>query len=424
VSHLDVFSTILDYVGASELDESDGTSLRPMIENHVINVDRDQDVAFGEWDFRMPTSPGSDTLTRELDNRPTNLVRKGPYKLMIHKSSASEELDMMFDLSKDPFELNNLVGKKGMTADDQTVSKAEHMRCLLLEWMIRLDGDGENRYFSDPANNYFEGDGDIVEVGRRQSWRQIGFWVSDTVLKFGRVALDDDNRYVRHEWIYMGTRMEETISVTSISVMGSDASYFEVDRDFARIDFGDCIPIRVSLTSQFVISSNDNEQVDAYLVISAEGRATKFVRLQIGSSGRDDDDGDESESRPIIRPPPSDVTPRTDPPLAQSQAPQPQVSFTSVPTMKPIGEQEQASAAASSSGSTRDDLVLVCHMCPSTLCLQRPNDIYPMEGIKIKCQDIELGGKHLLTPIPIESCESLQNEMSSGVCGGCGTQGC
>mmetsp|Transcript_3482 Transcript_3482/g.8276 ORF Transcript_3482/g.8276 Transcript_3482/m.8276 type:complete len:1163 (-) Transcript_3482:200-3688(-) len=372
VSNLDIFATILDYINATELDGSDGTSLRPMIENRVINEERDQDVAFGEWDFRMPTNPGSDTLSRRIDDRPTNLVRKGSYKLMLHKSSTSDEFDMMFDLSSDPFEMNNLIGMNGMTANDETVSKAEHMRCLLLEWMKRLDG--ADRYFSDPGNNYFEGDGDITEIWRRQSWNEIGFWVSDTVIPFGRMAYDG-TQYVRHEWIYMGTRMPGLVSVTSITIMGSDAAFFQVDRDSANIEFGDCIPIRVTFTSQEDVPSDRN--LDAYLVISAEGSETKYVQLH----------GGESSTRPDA------LQSRTSPP------------------QKP--------------DLVEDGSVSVCHVCPESQCLQRPYDIYPVDGMTITCNDIEVGGKHLLTPISVESCTSLQTQMSSGtVCGGCGSDGC
>lgn len=82
---------------------------------------------------------------------------------------------MMFDLEADPYEINNLLGSKGMTADYNTLSKAEHLRCELLDWMHRMDGNVG--YYSDPAANYGEGDGDIQEVTRRQKWRALTrFW--------------------------------------------------------------------------------------------------------------------------------------------------------------------------------------------------------------------------------------------------------
>ena len=65
----------------------------------------------------------------------------------------------MFDLDDDPYELNNLVGLNGMTAANSTIIQAEHMRCLLLDWMTRLDGSVG--YCSDPAANYGQGNGDV-----------------------------------------------------------------------------------------------------------------------------------------------------------------------------------------------------------------------------------------------------------------------
>jgi hypothetical protein len=94
--------------------------------------------------------------------RSTLMIRKGPYKLMLHKMASSHRLDMLINLTADPYELNNLVGEKGMTGDDDILSKAEHLRCLLLESMRRMDGNVG--YYSDPTGNFGEGDSDITEV--------------------------------------------------------------------------------------------------------------------------------------------------------------------------------------------------------------------------------------------------------------------
>jgi hypothetical protein len=92
---------------------------------------------------------------------------------MMQKLAASQQLDMMFDLDADPYELSNLVGLNGITASNSTIIQAEHMRCLLLNWMTRLDGSVG--YYSDPAANYGQGNGDISEIRDRQSWNAIGF---------------------------------------------------------------------------------------------------------------------------------------------------------------------------------------------------------------------------------------------------------
>jgi hypothetical protein len=137
---------------------------------------------------------------------------------MMQKLAESQKHDMMFDLSTDPFELSNLLGINGMTAANHTIIHAEHLRCLLLDWMTRLDGTVG--YYSDPAANYGQGNGDISEIRERQSWKTIGFWTSasDTMtLEMAKVSWTGDT-YVRHEWLYMGTGIPgQTIKVSSMS---------------------------------------------------------------------------------------------------------------------------------------------------------------------------------------------------------------
>mmetsp|Transcript_17895 Transcript_17895/g.31335 ORF Transcript_17895/g.31335 Transcript_17895/m.31335 type:complete len:416 (+) Transcript_17895:2022-3269(+) len=252
-------------------------SLRRFIEARPTNVDFDEDVVFAEWDFRKPPSgfgykqldANSEMedvgLDREIDDRPAFLIRKGNKKLMMQKLAESTEMDMMFDLEKDPFELNNLLGVNAMIASDATIVQAEHMRCLLLDWMTRLDG--EKRYYSNPAANYGQGQGDITEIRNRQQWKSIGFWTcaSDTnTLEMGRVAWTG-NEFVRHEWLYLGTRLEETIVVSSISLTGADAGLFSVNES-PPIQFHQnaCVKIRVSFASPLSLSTTP---VDASLVL-------------------------------------------------------------------------------------------------------------------------------------------------------------
>jgi hypothetical protein len=185
---------------------------------------------------------------------------------MMQKLAASERLDMFFDLSQDPYELSNLLGNNGMTAANATIIQAEHMRCLLLDWMTRLDGSVG--YYSDPAANYGQGNGDISEIRERQSWKTIGFWTSasDTgVLELGKVAWNSD-AYVRHEWLYMGTRISgQSIRVTSMSITGQHAGLVTID-ETVPIEFAyqDCVAIRVTFSSSSSLSSTP---IDATLSI-------------------------------------------------------------------------------------------------------------------------------------------------------------
>jgi hypothetical protein len=267
VSHLDVFSTILDYASASDIDKSDGRSLRPFIEGREYNIDFDEDVVFSEWDFRIPLIENQSKLDRKIDDRPCLLVRKGNYKLMMQKIASTNNLDMMFDLEQDPYEMNNLLGRNGMSANDVHIQKAEHMRCLLLDWMQRMDGP--IGYFSDPAANFGEGAGDVMEIRNRQKWKETGFWTSENSLAFGRIAIDDQGNYVRREYLYLGTRKDETIDVSSITIVGADAAYFSVNRNRLELHQNDCqnIMVKFSATQE---NWKGKTSVDASLVIIRE----------------------------------------------------------------------------------------------------------------------------------------------------------
>jgi arylsulfatase A-like enzyme len=64
VGQIDLFATIMDYLGASDLDESDGSSLRRYIEGTSTNDKFDERIVVAEYDTRHPLS--SDTLSGKL----------------------------------------------------------------------------------------------------------------------------------------------------------------------------------------------------------------------------------------------------------------------------------------------------------------------------------------------------------------------
>jgi arylsulfatase A-like enzyme len=101
VSHMDVTSTVLDYLGYSHLDHSDGTSLRRYVDRRSYNENFDERVVVSEIDSQIPKSPT--TFRGSLGDIPNLSIRKGGYKLIVTKSSKSDVLDMMYDLSQDPY---------------------------------------------------------------------------------------------------------------------------------------------------------------------------------------------------------------------------------------------------------------------------------------------------------------------------------
>eukprot|EP00957_Ditylum_brightwellii_P169033 12866364-Ditylum_brightwellii.AAC.1 len=140
-----------------------------------MNEHFDDEVAFAESDFRVPDINGS---LGELEKEPHLMVVKGDYKLLISKQASIQTKDVLFNLKNDPFEMENLVGDNGLSASEDVIGKAEHLKALTVEWMKR--NDGEKKYFSDPAQNDGKGMGYIAEVDARRTWRQLPIWISDS----------------------------------------------------------------------------------------------------------------------------------------------------------------------------------------------------------------------------------------------------
>jgi len=70
VSHVDILSTILDYMGAASYDYSDGLSLRRFIEGTSFNQFYDETSVVVELDDRWPT--GNYKLSGELGGIPVS----------------------------------------------------------------------------------------------------------------------------------------------------------------------------------------------------------------------------------------------------------------------------------------------------------------------------------------------------------------
>ena len=117
VSGLDLFATILDYLGV-EAPARDGDSLRPYVE-HRGKAGPDYRVA--EWNTR---------------NVPNYMVRTAEWKLMIANSPDSKSVDALYDLRNDPYEMRNLLGDP--TDRSRYAAKAGEMKDRLLDWLARV----------------------------------------------------------------------------------------------------------------------------------------------------------------------------------------------------------------------------------------------------------------------------------------------
>lgn len=92
VSILNIFPTILDYAGLKNI-PTDGYSLKPVMEGAAPKYD----FAVSEWTWTNPSVPSL-------------MIRTMDWKLMTTHRSGGKDVEALFDLKNDPYELNNLLG--------------------------------------------------------------------------------------------------------------------------------------------------------------------------------------------------------------------------------------------------------------------------------------------------------------------------
>ncbi|WP_044207926.1 sulfatase-like hydrolase/transferase [Flammeovirga sp. OC4] len=129
VSHIDIFSTILDYMDV-DAPSADGKSLRNMIEGKEEEYG---DYVVTEWNYRGDVSPNY-------------MIVKDGWKLMIPYSVESKVINVLYNMNEDPHEMNNLLGKN--PNQEQYTEKAEELRSALLEWLKK-----NNSKFYDGVKN-------------------------------------------------------------------------------------------------------------------------------------------------------------------------------------------------------------------------------------------------------------------------------
>jgi hypothetical protein len=272
-SHLNLFATILDYLGVpSDLNRSDGHSLRRYIEGTSWNQLYDESTVVAELDRRIPDS--KNTFTGSLGDIPNFMIRKGNVKLIVPRKRDSPVRDMMYDLANDPFEMTNLLSDG---ASNEVIGQAEHLKALLAEWLRRKDTD-QNLYSSNKWN-LGEGRGDVAEVQNRRTWRELQYWQSGTVLEFGKPVLVDRTSYMRREFLYVGRTSEGKLSIDSIYLRGRDASYFSLSGKAGhryRIKQNQSLRIGVTFQSQAPMRIAD---LDAEIVIANDVTGESAIRI-------------------------------------------------------------------------------------------------------------------------------------------------
>lgn len=143
--------------------------------------------------------------------------------------------------------MHNLLGHNAKNANYDVIGKAEHLKCLLVEWMKRMDG--RKGYYSNPAFNMGAGEGDIEEIKNWRTWKEVDLWLSDQSLLFNNPPVLKEDKYIWNEYLYVGRTKPGILSIRDIGVKGSDSSYFSVDRTSATITQNEYVSIKVSFTA-------------------------------------------------------------------------------------------------------------------------------------------------------------------------------
>jgi arylsulfatase A-like enzyme len=117
VSNMDLFATILDYMEMPEM-PSDGTSLRGLIEGTANK----NTYVVTEW-------------LSDLKSKPSHMVLKDGWKLMLADSSATTDLKALYNLNKDPHELTNLLPNNQKS--NKYNKKVKELEACFHEWMLK-----------------------------------------------------------------------------------------------------------------------------------------------------------------------------------------------------------------------------------------------------------------------------------------------
>ena len=116
VSVMNIFPTILDYCGLKNV-KSDGYSLKGVLDGKTKPK---YDFAVSEWQWKN-------------ENVPSIMIRTENWKLMTTHRNGGKNVEALFDLKNDPFELNNLLGTNPERFKYRET--AESLRSRLVEYL-------------------------------------------------------------------------------------------------------------------------------------------------------------------------------------------------------------------------------------------------------------------------------------------------
>jgi len=121
ISLVNVFATIFDYLEMPP-QASDGFSLRGLIEG---TDEKNGKYVVTEW-------------LSSLTSKPSHMVLKDGWKLMIPDSSATEVIKSLYNLNDDPYEMNNLLGNNPDAYKYE--AKVAELEYCFVEWLMKSRG--------------------------------------------------------------------------------------------------------------------------------------------------------------------------------------------------------------------------------------------------------------------------------------------
>lgn len=121
ISTVNIFATIFDYLGMDE-PPSDGFSLRGLIEGTDSENGK---YVVTEW-------------LSSLSSKPSHMVIKDGWKLMLPDSSATDVIKALYNLNEDPYEMTNLLGNHPNAP--AYASKVDELEYCFVEWLMKSRG--------------------------------------------------------------------------------------------------------------------------------------------------------------------------------------------------------------------------------------------------------------------------------------------
>jgi len=178
ISLVNVFATIFDYLEMPEQD-SDGFSLRGLIEG--------KDEINGKYVVTEWLS--------SLQSKPSHMVIKDGWKLMIPDSSATQVMKALYNLNDDPYEMNNLLGENPDA--DMYEAKVAELEYCFVEWLMKSRG----MPFPALGNSLPRYD-DEISIYPNPASDQVNVRVAATLLPANLELLSLDGRVLLNERIY------------------------------------------------------------------------------------------------------------------------------------------------------------------------------------------------------------------------------